>query len=59
MKRLNINFLGKELKNNVITSSGCFGFGEEYSSYFDVNELGAVNLKGITLNKKKEIKEQE
>ena len=52
MSRLNINFLGKELKNNVITSSGCFGFGEEYSNYFDVNELGAVNLKGITLNKK-------
>lgn len=52
MNRLNINFLGKELKNNVITSSGCFGFGEEYSNYFDVNELGAVNLKGITLNKK-------
>ena len=46
MSRLNINFLGKELKNNVITSSGCFGFGEEYSNYFDVNELGAVNLKG-------------
>ena len=52
MSVLNINFLGKQLKNNVITSSGCFGFGEEYSSYFDINELGAVNLKGITLNKK-------
>lgn len=50
--KLNINFLGKELKNPVITSSGCFGFGEEYNNYFDVNELGAVNLKGITLNKK-------
>lgn len=52
MNRLSINFLGKELKNNVITSSGCFGFGEEYSNYFNINELGAVNLKGITLNKK-------
>ncbi|ASJ22208.1 dihydroorotate dehydrogenase [Brachyspira hampsonii] len=52
MSKLNINFLGKELKNNVITSSGCFGFGEEYNNYFDVNKLGAVNLKGITLNKK-------
>lgn len=50
--KLNINFLGKELKNPVITSSGCFGFGEEYNNYFDVNELGAVNLKGITLNKR-------
>ena len=52
MDKLNINFLNKQLKNNVITSSGCFGFGEEYSNYFDVNKLGAVNLKGITLNKK-------
>ena len=56
MDKLNINFLNKQLKNNVITSSGCFGFGEEYSNYFDVNKLGAVNLKGITLNKKRAIK---
>ena len=52
MSKLRINFLGKELKNPVITSSGCFGFGEEYNNYFDVNELGAVNLKGITLKKR-------
>lgn len=50
MSKLKIKFLGKELKNPVITSSGCFS--EEYSNYFDINELGAVNLKGITLNKK-------
>lgn len=50
--RLNINFLGRELKNNVVTSSGCFGFGEEYNNYFDVNKLGAINLKGITLSRK-------
>ena len=52
MSKLRINFLGKELKNPVITSSGCFGFGEEYNNYFDINELGAVNLKGITLKKR-------
>lgn len=52
MSKLRINFLGKELKNPVITSSGCFGFGEEYNNYFDVNELGAINLKGITLKKR-------
>ena len=52
MNRLSINFLGKELENNVITSSGCFGFGEEYNNYFDVNKLGAISLKGITLNYK-------
>ena len=52
MSKLRINFLGKELKNPVITSSGCFGYGEEYNNYFDVDKLGAVNLKGITLNKR-------
>lgn len=50
--RLETIFLGKTLKNNVITSSGCFGFGDEYSDYFDVNKLGAVNLKGLTLEKR-------
>ncbi len=50
--RLETIFLGKTLKNNVITSSGCFGFGDEYSYYFDVNKLGAVNLKGLTLEKR-------
>lgn len=52
MSKLEIEFLGKELKNPVITSSGCFGFGEEYNNYFDINKLGAINLKGITLNKR-------
>lgn len=52
MSKLKIYFLGKELKNPVITSSGCFGFGEEYNNYFDINKLGAINLKGITLNKR-------
>lgn len=52
MSKLKIKFLGKELKNPVITSSGCFGFGEEYNNYFDINKLGAINLKGITLNKR-------
>ncbi len=52
MSKLKIEFLGKELKNPVITSSGCFGFGEEYNNYFDINKLGAINLKGITFNKR-------
>lgn len=49
MDKLKTNFLNVELKNPVITSSGCFGFGGEYKDYFDVNELGAVTLKGLTL----------
>ncbi len=36
------------LANPVIAASGCFGYGEEYASVFDVNLLGAFVSKGIT-----------
>lgn len=38
------------LKNPVLAASGCFGFGEEYSSLFDPNLLGGLITKAITLN---------
>ena len=38
-----------ELKNPVITASGTFGFGQEYGQYYDINSLGAMTTKGITL----------
>jgi dihydroorotate dehydrogenase (NAD+) catalytic subunit len=37
------------LKNPVIVSSGTFGFGEEFEDFFDLNHLGAVISKGISL----------
>jgi len=37
------------LKNPVIVSSGTFGFGEEFEDFFDVNRLGAIISKGISL----------
>ncbi len=46
---LNLNFLGIDLNNPLLTASGCFGYGLEYKDYFNPNELGAVVLKGITL----------
>ena len=49
MNKLKVNFLNKEFKNPIITSSGCFGFGLEYKEYFDSNELGGITLKGLTL----------
>lgn len=49
MERLKTNFLGKILKNPIVTSSGCFGFGLEYKDYFSPNELGGIVVKGITL----------
>ncbi|MEW6108310.1 MAG: dihydroorotate dehydrogenase [Nitrospirota bacterium] len=38
-----------ELKNPVMTASGTFGYGEEYSEFVDLNDLGAVTVKGISL----------
>ena len=37
------------LKNPVIVSSGTFGFGEEFEDFFDLNRLGGIVSKGISL----------
>jgi dihydroorotate dehydrogenase (NAD+) catalytic subunit len=36
------------LRNPVITSSGTYGFGEEYAPYCPVEKLGGITLKGVT-----------
>jgi dihydroorotate dehydrogenase (NAD+) catalytic subunit len=38
-----------ELKNPVMTASGTFGYGLEYGSLMDLNRLGAVVVKGLSL----------
>ena len=38
------------LKNPVMTASGTFGYGEEYSDFVDLNLLGAIVVKGISLD---------
>jgi len=38
-----------KLKNPVMTASGTFGYGEEYSEYVDLNRLGAIVVKGLSL----------
>ena len=38
-----------QLKNPVMPASGTFGYGEEYAPFLDVNRLGAVVVKTITL----------
>lgn len=37
------------LKNPIITASGTFGYGLEYSSYVDLNKLGGIVVKGLSL----------
>lgn len=47
-KRLAISLPGLDLKNPIIPASGCFGFGQEYANYYDLNQLGSVMIKATT-----------
>ncbi|HEM5089395.1 TPA: dihydroorotate dehydrogenase [Streptococcus suis] len=47
-KRLAISLPGLDLKNPIIPASGCFGFGQEYADYYDLNQLGSIMIKAIT-----------
>lgn len=42
-----VNFCGVTLKNPVMTASGTFGSGAEFSEFVDLNKLGAVVTKGV------------
>jgi dihydroorotate dehydrogenase (NAD+) catalytic subunit len=49
MAKLGVDINGLKLKNPVMTASGTFGYGEEFSPYTDVKRLGAVVVKGLSL----------
>ena len=44
-----VSIAGVKLKNPVMTASGTFGSGMEYSEFVDLNKLGAVVTKGVSL----------
>lgn len=46
--RLRVSLPGLDLKNPIIPASGCFGFGQEYAGYFDLNRLGSIMIKATT-----------
>lgn len=48
MKQLQIELPGLSLKNPIMPASGCFGFGREYSQFYDLSELGAIMIKATT-----------
>ena len=52
MSNLKVNIAGVEFKNPIITASGTFGFGREYSQYYDLSVLGGISTKGMTLAEK-------
>lgn len=49
MADLTVNIAGVEFKNPVITASGTFGCGREYSEFYPLREIGGLSCKGITL----------
>lgn len=48
MTDLTVNLPGLQLKNPIMPASGCFGFGREYSDFYDLEQLGAVIMKAAT-----------
>ena len=49
MANLNIKVGKLQLKNPVMTASGTFGYGTEYSDFVDLSRIGGIVVKGTTL----------
>jgi len=50
--RLAVELAGLKLKNPLMPASGTFGYGEEFAPYLDLNQLGAIVTKGLSLSPK-------
>lgn len=50
---LSVEIAGIVLDNPIIAASGTFGFGIEYADYIDLNKIGAISVKGLTLKPRK------
>ena len=46
--RLAVSLPALDLKNPIIPASGCFGFGQEYAKYYDLDLLGSIMIKATT-----------
>lgn len=49
MADLNVEICGVKFKNPVIAASGTYGFGREFNEIYDINIIGGVSTKGLTL----------
>ena len=52
MANMNVKFKDLNFKNPVIMASGTFGFGREYNEIYDIEKVGGISSKGLTLNQK-------
>ena len=50
MAKLNVNIGDLQLKNPVMTASGTFGYGMEYTDFIDIERLGGIFVKGTTIH---------
>ena len=51
-EKLKTNIAGIEMKTPIMTASGTFGFGTEFNDFVDLSDVGAIVVKGTTLNSK-------
>ena len=49
---LSADLAGVKMKNPVVVASGTFGFGREYGQFYNLNELGGICCKGLTLHRR-------
>ena len=52
MPNLSVNFAGVSFSNPLVMASGTYGFGREYAEYLDLNQLGGISVKGLTLHER-------
>lgn len=52
MINLAVDLPGLALKNPIMPASGCFGYGREYSQFYDLSKLGAIMMKAATGNER-------
>ncbi len=50
VNRLEVNLNQLTLKNPIIPASGTFGFGYEFNDFYDIDMLGALSIKGVTIS---------
>lgn len=46
---LSVKFCGISMKSPIVAASGTFGYGIEYKEHLDLNQLGAISVKGLSL----------
>lgn len=49
MRNMQIELAGMKLNNPMMVASGTFGYGREYAQFYDLSRLGAIMVKGVSI----------